>query len=310
VSWRAAVFGTGVRREPQVAPGRTDTAPTTDTEPAPPPPFVQAERSHTLARRALRRIRRQLFNRRMALVTVSWIVGFGVWEVAAQFSSEYAFAGPLDTFSALRELASSGVLWEHTEISSRELGIAFALGSTVGIVGGTIAGMSRTFKTLTEQWITVGLALPFAAIFPILLVWFGLGETSKVALGAFAAVMPVWGNTRVGIESVDPQLLEMTRSFGGRRRHLVRMVVLPWALPSIIEGLRFGLTRAFLGVIIGEMLASRGGLGYLINVSGETLQIDNLLAAVVVVTTITLVIVWMMTLLRRVLVPWWDRNGS
>jgi ABC-type nitrate/sulfonate/bicarbonate transport system permease component len=141
------------------------------------------------------------------------------------------------------------------------------------------------------------------------LVWFGLGESSKVALGTFACVMPVWGNTRVGIESADVQLIEMTHSFGGGTRHLVRYVVLPWALPNIIEGLRFGLTRAFLGVIIAEMLASRGGLGYLINTSGSTLQIDKLLAAVVVVTLITLCIVHLLTLVRHLLVPWWDHNA-
>jgi ABC-type nitrate/sulfonate/bicarbonate transport system permease component len=246
----------------------------------------------------------------MALVMLSWLVGIAIWEYAGNHSNDYAFASASDTFAALRELASSGVLWEHTQISMRELLIAFTFGSAIGIVGGTLAGMSWSFKTVTENWVTVGLALPFAAVFPIFLVWFGLGESSKIALGVFACFMPVWGNTRVGIESVDNQLIEMTRSFGGRNRHIVRSVVLPWALPNIIEGLRFGLTRAFLAVVVGEMLASRGGLGYLINVSGSTLRMDNLLAAVVVVTVITLFMVYAMTLVRRAAVPWWDRKDQ
>ena len=225
-------------------------------------------------------------------------------------TNRYSFASASDTFTALWDLARSGVLWEHTLISFRELAIAFTLGAAIGVVGGTIAGMSRTFKTVTENLVTVGLAAPFAAIFPIFLVWFGLGEGSKIALGTFAAVMPVWGSTRVGIASVDLQLLEMSRSFGGRHLQTVRTVVMPWALPNIIEGLRFGLTRAFLGVVIAEMLASRGGLGYLINVSGSTLQMDNLLAGVVVVTIITLLIVHLLTFGQHLLVPWWDRKET
>jgi ABC-type nitrate/sulfonate/bicarbonate transport system permease component len=252
-------------------------------------------------------LRRKVINRHMALLTASWCVGIGLWEIIGRRSSRYSFASATDTFSALRRLAASGVLWHHTSISFRELIVAFAVGGFIGVVGGTFAGMSRTFRTVTENWVTVGLALPFAAIFPIFLVWFGLGESSKVALGVFAAVMPVWGATRVGIESVDVQLVEMTRSFDGKHRHVVRSVVLPWALPNIIEGLRVGLTRAFLAVVVGEMLASRGGLGYLINTSGATLRMDNLLAAVTVVTIITLCIVQMMSMLRHALVPWWDR---
>jgi NitT/TauT family transport system permease protein len=255
-------------------------------------------------------LRRKVFNRHMALVTASWCVGIGLWEIIGRRSSRYSFASASDTFSALRGLAGSGVLWNHTSISFRELIVAFVVGSFIGVVGGTFAGMSRTFRTVTENWVTVGMALPFAAIFPILLVWFGLGESSKIALGVFAAVMPVWGATRVGIESVDAQLVEMTRSFDGRHRDVVRSVVLPWALPNIIEGLRFGLTRAFLGVVIAEMLASRGGLGYLINVSGSTLQMDNLLAGVVVVTIITLLIVHLLTFGQHLLVPWWDRKET
>jgi ABC-type nitrate/sulfonate/bicarbonate transport system permease component len=256
----------------------------------------------------LRRLRRRMFSRRMGLVTASWIVGLLIWEWVGRRSNKYSFASASDTFIALGELARSGVLWHHTQISFRELAAAFAIGSVIGVTGGTVAGMSRTFKTVTENWVTVGMAAPFAAIFPIFLVWFGLGEESKIALGAFAAVTPIWGSTRVGIASADEQLLEMSRSFGGKRRHLVRTVVLPWALPNIIEGLRLGLTRAFLGVVVGEMLASRGGLGYLINVSGTTLQMDKLLAGVVTVTIITLCIVYMLTTVQHLLVPWWDKD--
>ncbi len=269
---------------------------------------TEAEREP--AKRCRGVFRRRILTRKMALVTGSWVVGIAIWEVAGRLSSPYIFASASATLSALWELARTGALWANTKVTMEELALAFVLGALAGIIGGTLGGMSRTFRTVTENWVTVGLAIPFAAIEPLLLVWFGLGAASKIALGWFACVMPVWINTRVGIESADAQLIEMTRSFGGRSRQVVRYVVLPWALPNIIEGLRFGVTRAFLGVIIGEILASRAGLGYVINSAGATLQMSKLLAAVVVVTLITLCIVQIMTLVQHTLVPWWDRKAT
>jgi len=247
--------------------------------------------------------------RRYLPVLFSWALGLGIWEIVGRNSSSFVFASFSDSVEALWGLAESGVLFRHAKVSMQELSIGFSIGAAIGITGGALSGFSRTFRDMTDHWITVFLATPFAAIFPIFLVWFGLGLNSKIALAIFASFMPIWINTHTGVLSVDRRLLELTTAFGGNWLQALRWVVLPWSLPSLIEGLRFGLSRAFLAVIIGELLASQAGLGFLINLSGATLRIDKLLATVMVVTGITVILVEIMKLAQRRLVPWWEEQG-
>ncbi|MGH2684544.1 MAG: ABC transporter permease [Actinomycetota bacterium] len=273
-------------------------------------PRLLIERAPVRGRRSLlRRMWRGRVTRRIPLL-VSWVIGLGLWELIGRVSSEFVFASFTDTVAAFWELARSGTLLEATRVSMIELSIGFGIGAAVGVVGGIAAGLSRLFRRMSEHWITVMMAVPFAAVFPIFLVWFGLGLSSKIALAVFACFIPVWINTATGIMSVNPQLVEMARSFGARWPQVLRTVVLPWSLPSLIEGLRMGLGRAFLGVIIGELLASREGLGFLITLSGTTLRMDNLLAAVMTVTLITLGLTYLMRLAQRIAVPWWSERGG
>ncbi|MFQ5878626.1 MAG: ABC transporter permease [Dehalococcoidia bacterium] len=256
----------------------------------------------------LRWIRKGRF-RRYLPVLFSWALGFGIWEIVGRSSSPFVFASFSDSVAAFWKLLENGILFRHAKVSMQELGIGFSIGAAIGITGGALAAFSRTFRDMTDHWITAFLSTPFAAIFPIFLVWFGLGLNSKIALAVFASFMPVWINTHTGVISVDRRLVEVTRAFGGNWLQALRWVVLPWSLPSLIEGLRFGLSRAFLAVIVGELLASQAGLGFLINLSGATLRIDNLLAAVMVVTGITIALVEIMKLAQRVMVPWWEERA-
>lgn len=264
------------------------------------PPFA-------IVRRFNKRMRRGRFTRHLP-VTLSWILGLGIWEIVGRISNKFVFASFSDTMVSFWDLLRNGVLLHHTAISLVELTIGFSVATVLGVAGGLTAGFSRTFREMTDNWVTVFLAVPFAAIFPILLVWFGLGTSSKIALAVFAGFQPIWLNTKVGVTTVDRNLVEMTTTFDGNWFRVIRSVVLPWCFPSLIEGMRMGLSRAFLGVIIGELLASRGGLGYLINISGQTLRINNLLAAVVVVTGITVFLSFLMKLIQHALVPWWGER--
>jgi ABC-type nitrate/sulfonate/bicarbonate transport system permease component len=253
----------------------------------------------------LKRIRRGRFTRHLPAL-LSWGIGIALWEILGHITNPFIFASFSESVKALWELLRTGVLMEHAAISMVEFGIGFSIGALFGLLGGLAAGLSRTFRDMTDNWVTVFLATPFAAVFPIFLVWFGLGASSKVALAIFACFIPVWLNTRIGVSSVDRQLLEMAHSFRARWRHVFGSILLPWSLPSVMEGLRMGVGRAFLAVIVGELLASRGGLGFLIALSGETLRMDNLLAVVIVVTGITVALSYLMKRIQRVVVPWWE----
>jgi NitT/TauT family transport system permease protein len=244
----------------------------------------------------------------LALVALSWVAGLALWELVGRLSSPFVFAGFSDSVAALWRITENGILLHHTLVTMRELVVAFLLGATIGIAGGTIAGFSPTFRTMTDHWVTIILAVPFAAVFPLFLVWFGLQEASKIALGAFACFLTVWINTYTGVISVDRHLTEVPRAFGGTWFQVVRWIVLPWSLPFVVEGLRMGLSRAFLGVVIGELLAADAGLGYFIGLAGGTLRMDNLMAGVMVVTGITVVLVELMKTFQRAIVPWWEER--
>lgn len=240
---------------------------------------------------------------------LSVLLGVAIWEFIGRNSSPFIFASFTDSMVALWSLAESGLLLEHTRVTMTELAIGFSIGAVIGFVGGVLAGINRVFREMTNGWVTISLSTPFPAIFPIFIVWFGLGIQSKIALAVFAGFVPIWLNTRAGIVSVDQRLGEMTRAFGGSWWVVMRSVLLPGGLPSVMEGLRMGLGRAFIAVIVGELLASRSGLGFLINLSGQTLRMDQLLATVVVVALITISLAAFMDRVQSlIVVRWWDER--
>jgi ABC-type nitrate/sulfonate/bicarbonate transport system permease component len=240
---------------------------------------------------------------------LSAVLGLVIWEIVGRASSDFVFASFTASMAALWELTRTGVLLEHVGVTMSELAIGFSIGALIGFVGGMLAGLNRMFREMTNGWVTISLSTPFPAIFPIFVVWFGLGIQSKIALAVFAGFVPVWFNTRAGIVAVDPRLAEMTRAFGGKWWMVMRSVLLPGGMPAVMEGLRMGLGRAFIAVIVGELLASRSGLGYLINLSGQTLRMDQLLATVVVVAAITIALSAFMDRIQSLLVVrWWDER--
>ena len=246
-----------------------------------------------------------------ALGIISWAAGCAIWEIVGHITSRFVFAPFSTTVVALWHLLFTATFWTNFQITMTELLFGFVGAAVMAIPGGLIAGLSRTFRELTERWVVLGMAVPFAAVFPMMIVWFGLGETSKIALAWFAAFMPIWLNIQTGVRSVDPALIEMARAFRLSTFRIVKWVVLPWTLPMLIDGLRIGLTRAFLGVVVGELLASSGGgLGYFIGLEGNLLRMDNLLAAVIVVTGVTLALSYCMKLVQRWVVPWWEEREA
>lgn len=243
--------------------------------------------------------------RRRMPVLISWAIGLGLWEVVGRLANPLIFAPFSKTLVTLWQILRDGTLLSATGVSMKEFSIGFAIGSAAGLIGGLVAGLHKTFNEMTENWVTVLNAAPFAALAPLFLVVLGLGATSKIALAIVACFIPVWINTSVGVRTVDTQLVEMARAFGTSRWKILQSIILPWSLPAIIEGLRMAVARAFLAVIVAEELASQGGLGYLTIVAGQSLRMDELLAAVLVIVLINLVLTSLMKTVQKRAVPWW-----
>lgn len=241
-------------------------------------------------------------------VLVSLAVGLAFWEILGQLTSRIILAPFSETLVEFGNVLFSGLLIEHAAISLAELGLGFTIAFVVGTLGGLFAAFNKTFHEMTDPWLSILYSTPYVAFVPLFIVWLGLGMASKAALAVYAAFIPIWLNTYHGISTTDPKLVEVVRCFGASRFQTLKWVNVPWALPSVIVGVRLGLSRAFIAVIVGEFMGATAGIGYMISISGNMFQTERLLAFVAVLGIITLSVVELVKWIQRRAVPWWEER--
>ncbi len=169
---------------------------------------------------------------------------------------------------------------------------------------GAVAGLWRVGEELLDSSLQMLRTIPFLALVPLFIVWLGIGETPKIVLIALATVFPMYLNTYNGVRSVDRKVLEGMRSFGVTGWRLVRDVVFPLALPSILTGLRFALGVSVLALIAAEQIASNDGLGHLMIQAQTYLQSDVIVVCIVIYAALGLLADVLVRALERVLMPW------
>jgi sulfonate transport system permease protein len=219
----------------------------------------------------------------LALI-VPALVG-ALWWLAAEreWIAPQVLPHPVEVWRALQEAVFSGALWGNLRISAwRALG-GFAVGATLGLLLGVVMGLSPTAKDYLYPSFKAFAQVPVIGWLPLLMLLVGIDEALKIILVAKAAAVPVAINTLKGIEGVPSRWVEVARVFGYTRPQLLRHVVFPAALGPIWTGLRFGLTHAWLALVVVELLASSEGLGFMIVYGRQLFQLDVVLAGVVVV---------------------------
>lgn len=249
--------------------------------------------------------RRSQAGRRQLLSWGSVLTGLVLWELAGRLVSNPLFlATPSQTLGALAELWSSGELLFHTWVSGQEFVLGFALAAVLGIAIGLATATSETFKTVSDPWVSGLYATPIIAIAPLFILWFGIGVFSKVLVVFSLVIFPIVINTDAGIRNTDRQLIEAVRSFGASQHQIFLKVLLPSALPFILAGLRLGVGRGLIGVVVGEMFGSRAGLGYLIIQAAEVFNMPQLFAGVVVLAAAGILLTAAFQWLERRLTRW------
>ncbi|GAC1341886.1 MAG: taurine ABC transporter permease TauC [Acetobacteraceae bacterium] len=172
---------------------------------------------------------------------------------------------PDQVLAAGVDLVRSGELQKDILASLYRVVVGFLIASALGVTAGLLVGTWRTLEDLLDPMIELLRPIPPLAFLPMMVLWFGIGEGSKIAFIAYAAFFPVFTTTLEGIKFADPLLLRAASSLGATRRELFRYVVLPSALPAIITGLRLGFGLSFFVIVAAEFIAADSGLGYLIN---------------------------------------------
>ena len=179
---------------------------------------------------------------------------------------------------------AKGSIWKDIFVSGQELVAGWLVAIGVGIPFGLALGWFRRLNYVFDPFISALYATPSVALLPLFIIWFGIGMNSKIAVIFMSSIFYVLLYSRVGVTTVDPNLLKAARSFGANDFQLLRTLILPSAVPYLMTGLRLSLGRALIGVVVGEMYAATAGVGYLITVAGATFQTDRVFVGVLLIT--------------------------
>jgi ABC-type nitrate/sulfonate/bicarbonate transport system permease component len=183
-------------------------------------------------------------------------------------------------------MAMSGELIRHIIASLSRVVQGFFIAALLGVLIGTMVGRSRVLEDLVEPAIELLRPIPPLAFLPMMVLWFGIGEASKVGFIAYAAFFPIFTTTLEGIKFVDPLLIRAAASLGASERDIFRYVVVPAALPNILTGLRIGFGLSFFVIVAAEFIAADSGLGFLINDARTFFLVSNMLLGAAVIGVI------------------------
>jgi sulfonate transport system permease protein len=229
-----------------------------------------------------------------------------VWQVLSQaglLSEKYAPA-PTAIVRAGVELWQIGELGPDLAISLRRAAVGLVLGLGVGITAGVIGGLLKSGEYLFNGVVSILNTIPLLAILPLMIVWFGIDELTKVLLISFGAGVPMYLNLFAAIRGVDNRLIEMARSTGAGTGRLIRRVLLPGALPGFLVGLRFSLAYSVLGLVAAETINANAGLGFMITRAQTFLRTDQVFVGLAVYAIIGLAADQLVRVLERVLLTW------
>lgn len=235
----------------------------------------------------------------------SIVGGLLIWELAARFliKSNLFLPPPTKIAAALVKLAD-GRLLHDIGLSGAEFIIGYLTATSAGILIGLLMATSARVKFTLEPWMSGLYATPTIALAPLFILLMGIGIWSKVAVVFILVIFPVVLNTEAGIRTTSKQLIETVRSFGASRVQIFWKVSLPSALPFIFAGLKIGIGRGLIGVVVAELFGSRAGLGQLITQSAETFNMPNLFAGVIVLAVAGIAMTAAFGRIERRIVHW------
>ena len=229
-----------------------------------------------------------------------------LWEAGSRSGliPERTLAAPSAVIGTLIDMLISGELPSNLLVSFARVAAGLVLGVTLGLVTGLIAGLSRTGELAIDPLMQIKRTIPALALTPLFIVWFGIGETPKVALIAFATIFPVYLNLYSGIRGVDPRLLDAAKSFGLSRWEQIWHVVLPATLPSLLVGLRYALSISILVLVVAEQINASAGLGYLINNARDFMRTDIIVVCLMVYAILGLGADWLVRIIEARALIW------
>jgi ABC-type nitrate/sulfonate/bicarbonate transport system permease component len=242
--------------------------------------------------------------KRWTLRLTAVVVLLVAWQLYGGSISPILLSDPTAIAGAFVDMIKDGLLPHALAASLVVLGLGFASGAVVGVVVGMAAGRSEVVAALLDLPVNALYATPAVALIPVIVLWFGFGVTAKTIVVFLFVVFPVLINTMRGVREVDPDLVEVARSFCSSERRMWVDVILPSVLPAIVTGLRLAIGRALVGVIVAEFYTALSGLGDLITTNANTFQTARMFVPIVVVAALGVVLTALLEWAERRLVKW------
>ncbi len=273
---------------------------------------VQAESAgrvlDTLARseaeRLSRRRKRTFWVWTTRAIVVAVFLGSWQWAVDAKRIDPFFFSQPSAIWQFLAEEVKDGSIWPHVIVTLRETLLGFAIGAAAGVAAGIVRMQFPFVADVSNPFLTILNVLPRVALAPMFIIWFGVGEGSKVALSVSLVFFILMLNTEAGIRALDRELIVTMRALGATDRQLFWKVMLPGAVPSIFGGMRLGVVYSLLAVVVGEMISARMGLGQRIAFYAASFRAEGVLGTILVLAMIGLGLNFVVVRAEAVLLRW------
>jgi ABC-type nitrate/sulfonate/bicarbonate transport system permease component len=211
---------------------------------------------------------------------------------------------PVSVVREAVDMTRSGELLQHIAASLQRLVLGFVVGAGLGVSIGLTVGCFSLAEAVGTPLIAATFPVPKIALLPLLILWLGLGEASKVAVIALGVFFPMVINTYTGVRQADPLLIRAAVAFGARRASVIRKVILPSAVPMIFAGLRLGAGTALLLLVAAEMIAVESGIGFLVLHAGNLMDTTKLMVGILVLSLLGVLSHWGLAALERAAVPW------
>lgn len=232
-----------------------------------------------------------------------------LWQLSSAlgWASEFTLPPPSLILDAYRELWSGGDLQDALPVSLKRAGIGLFFGVTIGLTLGLVAGLWRLGEEIFDAPMQMLRTVPFIAVLPLFITWFGIGEQPKLILIAAATVFPVYLNTYHGVRGVDKKLVEAGQTFGLSGWRLATRVILPTALPSALTGIRYAAGVALLALVLAEQINAREGIGYILNNANQNQRPDIVIAGILIYALLGILVDVVMRLVEHIALPWRPR---
>jgi ABC-type nitrate/sulfonate/bicarbonate transport system permease component len=244
-------------------------------------------------------------NENALLGTFAAFAFLAFWE----FAVDLGWANPLFTSSPSRillagvALFADGSIFTDIEVSSYEFIVGFGLAIAVGVPLGVLMGWYSRINAVLDPFVSALYATPRIALLPLVMIWFGIGIASKVAIVFLGAAFPILVNTITGVRTINADFVKVAHSFGANDRQMFLTVALPSSVPLLLTGLRLGLAHGLVGIVVGEMYGSTHGLGFLIATAGARFQTDKVMFGIILIASAGVVL----TLLLRAIEQRFER---